>query len=144
MSLSDFDLTSRASFKHFTPVTLRFSDQDSMGHVNNVAFAAFVEAARTMLIQGLLNQFNHPDLDFILARVVIDYKQELHYPGTVDVGARLINLGSKSLTSGYGVFLDNNCIATAESVNVFYDMAMRKSVVPPEDVKVAVTSEISG
>jgi len=131
-------------FKHFTPVTLRFSDQDSMGHVNNVAFAAFVEAARTMLIQGLLNQFNHPDLDFILARVVIDYKQELHYPGTVDVGARLINLGSKSLTSGYGVFLDNTCIATAESVNVFYDMAMRKSVVPPEDVKVAVTSEISG
>ena len=144
MYLSDFDLTSRATFKHFTPVTLRFSDQDSMGHVNNVAFAAFVEAARTMLIQGLLNQFNHPDLDFILARVVIDYKQELHYPGTVDVGARLINLGSKSLTSGYGVFLDNTCIATAESVNVFYDMAMRKSVVPPEDVKVAVTSEISG
>ena len=144
MSLSDFDLKSRATFKHFTPVTLRFSDQDSMGHVNNVAFAAFVEAARTMLIQGLLNQFNHPDLDFILARVVIDYKQELHYPGTVDVGARLINLGSKSLTSGYGVFLDNTCIATAESVNVFYDMAMRKSVVPPEDVKVAVTSEISG
>jgi acyl-CoA thioesterase FadM len=62
----------------------------------------------------------------------------------VDVGARLIKLGSKSLTSGYGVFLDNNCIATAESVNVFYDMAMRKSVVSPEDVKVAVTAEILG
>lgn len=143
MSLGEFDLTNRATFNHFTPVTLRFSDQDNMGHVNNVAFAAYIEAARTMLIQGLLNQFDHSDLDFILARVVIDYKRELHYPGTVDVGARLIKLGSKSLTSGYGVFLGNTCVATAESVNVFYDMAMRKSVVPPEDVKLAVTSVIS-
>ncbi len=143
MSSGEFDLTTRATFNHFTPVTLRFSDQDNMGHVNNVAFAAYIEAARTMLIQGLLNQLNHPDLDFILARVVIDYKRELHYPGTVDVGARLIKLGSKSLTSGYGVFLGNTCVATAESVNVFYDMAMRKSVVPPEDVKLAVTSVIS-
>lgn len=143
MSSGEFDLTTRATFNHFTPVTLRFSDQDNMGHVNNVAFAAYIEAARTMLIQGLLNQLNHPDLDFILARVVIDYKRELHFPGTVDVGARLIKLGSKSLTSGYGVFLGNTCVATAESVNVFYDMAMRKSVVPPEDVKLAVTSVIS-
>jgi len=143
MSLGEFDLTSRATFSHFTPVTLRFSDQDSMGHVNNVAFAAYIEAARTMLIQGLLNQFDHADLDFILARVVIDYKRELHYPGTVDVGARLIKLGSKSLTSGYGVFLDNTCVATAESVNVFYDMRTRQSVVPPEDVKKAITSAIS-
>jgi len=113
-----------------------------MGHVNNVAFAAYIEAARTMLIQGLLNKFNHQSLDFILARVVIDYKRELHYPGTVDVGARLIKLGSKSLTSGYGVFLGDTCVATAESVNVFYDMAERKSVVPPEDVKEAVKAEI--
>lgn len=143
MSLDEFDLTSRATFNHFTSVTLRFSDQDSMGHVNNVAFAAFIEAARTMLIQSLLNQFDHATLDFILARVVIDYKRELHYPGTVDVGARLIRLGSKSLTSGYGVFLENTCVATAESVNVFYDMGARQSVVPPEDVKQAVTSEIS-
>ncbi len=143
MSTGEFDLTSRATFKHFTPVTLRFSDQDSMGHVNNVAFAAYIEAARTMLIQGLLNQFDHAALDFILARVVIDYKRELHYPGTVDVGARLIRLGSKSLTSGYGVFLNDICVATAESVNVFYDMGTRQSVVPPEDVKKAVTIEIS-
>ena len=114
-----------------------------MGHVNNVSFAAYIEAARTMLIQGLLDNFNYPDLDFILARVVIDYKRELHYPGTIEVGARLIKLGSKSLTSGYGVFLGDDCIATSESVNVFYDMKTRSSVVPPEDVKAAVIHEIS-
>ena len=38
------DLTRRDAFDHWTPVTLRFSDQDSLGHVNNVAYAAFVAA----------------------------------------------------------------------------------------------------
>lgn len=144
MSEHGFDLTRRETFSDFTPVTIRFSDQDSMGHVNNVSFGAYIEAARTMLVQGLLDQFDHPDLDFILARVVIDYRRELHYPGTVDVGARLIRLGSKSLTSGYGVFKGGTCVATSESVNVFYDMKSRSSVVPPLDVQEAVRRKIAG
>lgn len=109
-----------------------------MGHVNNVSFAAYIEAARTMLIQSLLNQFKHDGLDFILARVIIDYRSELHYPGSVDVGAKLTRLGSKSLTSSYGIFVDEKCIATGESVNVFYDMKTRTSVRPPDDVAIAV------
>jgi len=115
-----------------------------MGHVNNVAFAAYIEASRTMLIQGLLDQFQYDGLDFILARVVIDYRNELHYPGSIDVGAKLTRLGSKSLTSCYGIFLDEQCIATGESVNVFYDMNTRSSVKPPEDVAIAVQKIIDG
>jgi acyl-CoA thioester hydrolase len=138
-----FDLTRRDTFRDFTPVTIRFSDQDSMGHVNNVSFGAYIEAARTMLIQGLLDQFDHPGLDFILARVVIDYRRELHYPGTVEVGGRLIRLGSKSLTSGFGVFRDDECVATAESVNVFFDMNTHSSVVPPQDVQQAIRAKMA-
>ena len=144
MSEHSFDLTRRETFDSFTPVTIRFSDQDSMGHVNNVSIAAYIEASRTMIVQGLLDRFDHPDLDFILARVVIDYKRELHYPGTVEVGGRLIRLGSKSLTSGYGIFLGDACVATSESVNVFYDMKTRSSVVPPQDVQDAVRELIGG
>ncbi len=138
-----FDPKDRRSYRQFTPVTIRFSDQDSMGHVNNVSFAAYVEAARTMLIQGVLDRFRHAGLDFILARVAIDYHRELHYPGTIDVGARLVRIGSKSLTSGYGVFLGDDCIATALSINVFYDMNTRRSVAPPDDVRAAILEEIS-
>ena len=144
MSETEFDPTQRACFDHFTTVTIRFSDQDSMGHVNNVAFAAYIEAARTMLIQGLLDQFQHDALDFILARVVIDYRSELHYPGAIDVGAKLTRLGAKSLTSSYGIFVDEQCIATGESVNVFYDMNTRSSVKPPKDVATAVQKIIHG
>ena len=47
------DLTNRDSFRHWTPVTIRFSDQDPLQHVNNVAYAAYFEAARTMFLGGL-------------------------------------------------------------------------------------------
>jgi acyl-CoA thioester hydrolase len=83
-------------------------------------------------------------LEFILARVIIDYRRELHYPGTVEVGARLIRVGNKSLTTGYGVFRGDACIATSESVNVFYDMASRKTVIPSDSVRAALMAEMEG
>ena len=129
------DLTKRASFIHWTPVTIRFSDQDSLGHVNNVAVAAFVEACRTRLIHPFLMREKYPHLDYALVHVEIDYRAEFHYPGTVDVGGRLQRIGSKSFTTAYGLFVGDRCVATAGSVNCFFDLDKRESIAPPQDVR---------
>lgn len=137
----DIDLTDRASFVHFTPVTIRFSDQDSMGHINNVAIAQFIEAGRTQYVYDLIRATGCSEVEFILARVVIDYRAELHYPGSVEIGSRIFRVGNKSLTTGYGVFRGDTCYATSESVNVFYDMTTRKTMVPPEAFRTALEAE---
>ena len=142
--MSSIDLTRRESFRHWTPVTIRFSDQDSLGHVNNVAIAAYVEAARTDLIYDLIRRGGHEGLEFILARVCIDYLRELHYPGTVEVGARVLRLGNKSITTGYGVFLGETCVATSECVNVFFDLATRRSTPPPPELRAVIEAELAG
>jgi acyl-CoA thioester hydrolase len=142
--MTEFDLTSRRTYAHWTQVTIRYSDQDAMAHVNNTALATYIESARTAFIYDLINKGGMQGLEFILARVIIDYRRELHYPGTVDVGARLIRVGNKSLTTGYGVFRGDECIATSESVNVFYDMASRKTVVPSDSVRAALVAEMEG
>jgi acyl-CoA thioester hydrolase len=64
----EIDLTARQTFARWTPVTIRYSDQDGMGHVNNVAFAAYVESARTMFLKDLSDRFPRPAVDFVLAR----------------------------------------------------------------------------
>jgi acyl-CoA thioester hydrolase len=133
--ISAIDLTDRSSFICWTPVSIRFSDQDSLGHVNNVAVAAFVEAGRTGLIHPLLMRDKYPNLNFALVNVEIDYLVEFHYPGTIDIGGRLERIGSKSFSSKYGLFMENRCVATAGSVNVFFDLEKRKSVAPPDDVR---------
>jgi len=142
--MSEFDLTRRETYAHWTPVTIRYSDQDAMAHVNNTALATYIEAARTAFIYDLIQKGGMQGLEFILARLIIDYRRELHYPGTVEVGARLIRVGNKSLTTGYGVFMGDDCVATSECVNVFYDMGLRKTVVPSTSIRAALVAEMEG
>jgi len=141
--MPDFDLASRAAYRHWSPVTIRFSDQDSLGHINNVALAQYFEVARTAFIYDVIRLARmEGTIEFILARIAIDFVAELHYPGSVEVGARLIRVGNKSLTSGYGIFGGERCIATSEAVNVFYDMNSRRSTVPPNRLREILTAEI--
>ena len=136
------DLTDAGSFRHSTPVSLRFSDQDSLGHINNVAYAAYVEQARVALIDKLLRS-RGDDIDYILANVEINYRREMHFPGTVDVGARLLKVGTKSITTGYGLFKDGGNVATAGSVNVFFDPATRKTMAIPDSLRRILEEEMA-
>jgi acyl-CoA thioester hydrolase len=130
-----FPLQSLESYRHWTKVTIRFSDQDPLGHVNNVAYAAYVEASRTMFVGNLIDTNVDKDIDFILVSVKIDYLKEIKYPGTVEVGARVIRLGNKSFTTGFGVFLEGRCVATSESVNVFFSLKTRRTVAIPAHIR---------
>ncbi|OHC72283.1 MAG: hypothetical protein A3B62_02035 [Rhodospirillales bacterium RIFCSPLOWO2_01_FULL_65_14] len=137
------DLTQAGAFKRWTRVTLRFSDQDSLGHINNVAYAAYVEQARVALIDSLMrSRGKEAGIDYILANVVIDYRHEMHFPGAVDVGARLLKIGTKSITSGYGLFKDGVNMATATSVNVFFDPRTKKTVPIPEALREILEREL--
>lgn len=143
--MPEFDLTKRDTFRHWSPVTIRFSDQDSLAHINNVALAQYFEVSRTAFVYDVIRMAGpeaEKTVEFILARVVIDFLSELHYPGSVDVGARLIRLGNKSMTSGYGIFSGDRCIATSEAVNVFYDMTTRSSMRPPDSVRTLLEKEL--
>lgn len=140
--MTEIDLTRRDTYRHWSPVTIRFGDQDSLAHVNNVALAQYFEVGRTAYVYDLIRAAGcEGKIEFILARLVIDFRRELHYPGAVEVGSRLTRLGTKSLTTGYGIFKDDHCIATSEAVNVFYDMATRKTVVPPAEIRVLLERE---
>jgi len=125
------DLTRRETFELFTPVTVRFCDTDKLGHVNNVSIAAYIEAGRCDLYYKLMQDAGtDATIDFVLARAAIDFRREIFYPGTVDVGSRVLKIGNRSITSGYGVFVGDTCCATAECVNVFFDMSTRTSIAP--------------
>lgn len=131
-----FDLGDRATHRLFTPVTIRFSDTDKLGHVNNVAIAAYFEAARCELFYKLMQEAGvGGSIDFVLARVAIDFKREFFYPGTVEVGSRFVRLGTRSITSGYGLFVGGQCHATAEAVNVFFDLDTRRPMAPPAGLR---------
>ena len=138
--MSEVDPTSRASYPEWVSHTLRYNDQDTLGHVNNAVYSTFLEAGRTAFLHPFFERAAVPNLDVVLARVIIDYRKELTYPGSVDIGTCVQRIGTKSVTFGNGVFKSGTqeCVATGEAVLVFFDLATRKSIEPPPVVRKAL------
>jgi acyl-CoA thioester hydrolase len=132
------DLRSRETFRIWTRVVLRYSDLDAIGHVNNAITPMFFEEARCSVIYPVLQANGRRDLDLVLVKTVIDYVQELSYPGAVDIGTRVHRVGTKSLHMVHGVFdvSSGTCSATGECILVIFDRKNRASIAPPEDVRV--------
>jgi acyl-CoA thioester hydrolase len=142
VSESSVDLKDPASYRHWTHVTIRFSDEDRMGHVNNAAYSVWIEAARVAYLERLYRPGT--ELDTVLARIIVDYLRETRWPGDVHIGSRLLGVGNKSLRTGYGVFRDGECLASSECVNVFFDPRTRASTTPPAAVREALLAELEG
>lgn len=136
------DLADIGGYRMFEPVTLRYSDQDAMGHVNNVAYAALFESARLALLTDFLVELDEGKLGFVLANLTIDYRKEMHFPGEAQVGGRLLQVGGKSLMTGYGAFLNGVCHATATCVNVCFDTETRRSYPFPTKIRAALLERI--
>lgn len=145
---ASFDPRDRASYRIWTSHTIRYNDQDTLGHVNNAVYSTFFEAGRTDFIKPMLNEIANETttLDFVLARITIDFIEELGYPGSVEIGTRVLRLGTKSMTFSNGVFKDstNVCAATCEAVLVFFDTAKRHSVVPPARLRAMLEASMLG
>lgn len=137
------DLADISVYRHWTPVTLRFSDQDSIGHVNNVAYAAFAESGRVAWGMELVDRSGETDCDFILASLTIDYLREMHYPGTVEVGTRAVRLGNKSVTVGQGIFRDSVAVAVARGTIVFIDAVGGGTTRVPDGVRTLIEAELN-
>ncbi len=130
----DVDLTERDVFRHWQRITIRSTDEDPLGHVNNCVYAEWIEVARVMLIRQYLAAAP-AGIDTALVSMTIDFLKETGFPGEVEVGARLQGIGNSSLRSAFGVFRDGQCLATSRCVNVFFDLKARRSVPPTEAMR---------
>lgn len=136
---------------HVTPVPVRFGDTDRFGHVNNAAYATYVETARIALITSL----GYPLGGMILAHLAIDYRRQLHVGDPLVVLSRVGSVGRTSvrlnhalvrpadvaLAHGPGFDLpladapSGDRIADVASVIVAFDYAADRSVPVPASLR---------
>lgn len=134
----DPPLTERASFTHWTHDKLRFNDTDRLGHINNAVFATAFETGRVSFLYHPEQPLAPAGSDFVIVRLVVDFRAEMHYPGDVEIGTRLLAIGRSSFTVGQALFKDGICTATGESVLVLIDHATRKAIPLPEQLRAAL------
>lgn len=112
------ELTERSTYGHWSREKVRWGDQDGARHINNVAYATYLEDARLELLLERVIPHKAKGDNFIVRRVVIDYLGTASYPAEIDVGSCVVAVGESSFTIGQGVFLDDQCLATGETVHV--------------------------
>ena len=106
---------------------IRYADTDRQGHVNNAVFSTLIETGRAEIVYDQTAPLAEPGTSFVIARLALDFRAEINWPGTVWIGTRVARIGRSSFTLQHGLFQDERCVATAEVVIVHVDDATRKS-----------------
>lgn len=111
----DKRLQDRSIYPHWCSDTVRFSDQDAAGHINNVAICAYLETARLTFIRDMGMMARREDgVRGISAGMTVSFLAESHWPGRVELGTGVIRIGTSSITVGSAAFKDDLCLAAAE------------------------------
>ena len=107
---------SLADFPIVITLPIQWGDQDAFGHVNNTLAIRWFESARIAYLQQV-------DLDTLMARdtvapilasVKCNYRQQLNFPDTVLVGARVNHIGRTSLIMQHQVYSNSLDAAAAD------------------------------
>ncbi len=139
------ELSTAAGFRFWTREKIRFQDVDRFGHVNNVAFAVYAESGRLEFLEQVAGTAPLPEgCQWVIARLVVDYRAQAYYPGEVAIGTRLVRLGRSSVTLGQGMFAAGTCFATAEAVVVLIDQSTGRATALPVALRGALDGVSGG
>lgn len=106
---------------------LRYSDTDRQGHVNNAVYSTFLETGRVELLFHVAGELAEPGAAFVIARLELDFLAEGLWPGTVEIGTAVANIGRSSITLEQVICQDGRHLAKARSVIVQMNESTRRS-----------------
>jgi YbgC/YbaW family acyl-CoA thioester hydrolase len=105
------------------PIEVRFSDLDTLEHVNNAVLVSFIEQARWQWWRGHLAGRPFKDEGFLIARVEVDYRAPIFMGDDVRVELHCDRVGRTSFDLAYRVTRGpgGDLLAEARTVQVMLD-----------------------
>ncbi|MBP7694108.1 MAG: acyl-CoA thioesterase [Anaerolineales bacterium] len=128
-------------YKFSYPLTVRYSDLDAQGHVNNATYFTYLEQGRLEYLKAL--GLWKPGQDFmavgtIVAEASCTYKRPILLDQVVEIAVRTARLGTKSAVLEYQLTVAGVEVATGRTVQVAYDYRAGVSIAIPADWRAAV------
>jgi acyl-CoA thioester hydrolase len=116
---------------HQTDLQMRFADTDALGHVNNVAYAAYAETGRV----DFLHRLGKSVTSLILASITIDYRRQVQYGDRIRIDTWVEKLGRTSITLGQTLLANDEPSAEMRSVVVHFDYSTNKPIELTESIR---------
>lgn len=105
-------------------IRIDWSEQDIFNHVNDVAFAKYMQASRVNLMEalGIMETYAREKIGFMVAASNIIYKKPLNYPGKIEVETKVHEIKNTSFIIKHQIFNEaNELCAEGEDVIVYFD-----------------------
>lgn len=147
MSRSDLDLAALEADPKvvWTHDVLRFRDTDANGHVNNSVFSVFCESGRVHHLHEALQARGIPGIFFVVAKLTIEFRAELYYPGRVRCGTWIPAVGRSSISYAQALLDDaGQLVGTAEAIVVHMDLATRRPTPIGEALRARIEAFVRG
>ena len=128
---------------------VQWGDQDAFGHVNNTIHFRWFESARIKYLEGIemgeKTVGEHaPDelLGPILAAINCNYRRQLKYPDTVQIGSRITRIGRSSMTMEHLIWstAQQAVAADGQSTIVAFDYQTNRPRPVPDSIRAMVES----
>ena len=120
----------RADYARFVTLTTRWADNDAYGHVNNVAYYAFIDTAvNQLLIEAGLLDVTGSEVIGVAVESGCRYHASAEYPDVIHCGLRVGRVGSSSIRYEVGMFRNDEDQACAEGFFI-HVMVARETMRP--------------
>ncbi len=132
-----------SQFPVVVSLPVQWGDEDSFGHVNNTTHIRWFESGRVAYIENsglrVMNSGGE-GVGPILASISCNYRRQLNFPDTVQIGSRVSKLGRSSMTIEHAIYSvsQNEIAADGLSVIVMFDFAAQRPVRISQEVREAV------
>ena len=122
------------------PISVRWRDMDSMGHVNNAKYVSYLEEARVRWLLAIPGVSLQDAIAPVVAATNVNYRAPIVWPADIVVELFVERLGNSSVPIGHRIvdqrdervlYSDGNVVA------VWMDTRTGKSVPLPEAIRAA-------
>ena len=131
----------RADYPRFLAIPTRWMDNDTYGHVNNVAYYSYFD---TVVNEHLINEGGLDIHDGAAMGLVVEtrclFHRPLSFPQVIDAGLRVTKLGNSSVTYDIGLFesAGSAAAATGYFVHVWVQRTTRRPTPVPDRIRAAL------
>ena len=129
----------RDQFRCWEAVSVRWGDMDTLGHVNNAKYFTYCESARMRYFEllDLLSFRTHERQGPGVVSATCNFRQQVHYPAELEVGARVTEIRNRSFTLAYEIYrkASDELVADGTSVVVWVDYTEGRAIPLPDELK---------
>lgn len=144
--MNPHNIPALAEFSHKTPLQIRFSDVDVLGHVNNTVYLAFYDTGKAKFFSHILDrQIRWDKVETVIANVDCAFIAPIFFGEEVAVYTKVKSISDRSfkLLQVIGVPATGAVKSACETVMVCFDPERQEAMDMPSHWREALESSMS-